>query len=117
MGEIPRERFVPEAKRAVAYVDEDIPIGSGRYIMEPMVLGRLLEAAAVQPGDVALVVGCGTDTRPPSSQNLRQRCLPSSASANFRPGRRRNLQIWRSTTLSSLKAESTEATPIKVRMT
>ena len=60
MGDIPRERFVPAVKCAVAYVDEDIPIGSGRYIMEPMVLGRLLEAAAVQVGDIALVVGCGT---------------------------------------------------------
>ena len=59
MGELPRERFVPAAKRTLAYVDEDIPIGNGRFIMEPMVLGRLLEAAKVQPTDVALVVGCG----------------------------------------------------------
>lgn len=60
MGELPRERFVPEEWQAVAYVDEDIPISNGRNIMEPMVLGRMLEAVAVQISDVVLVVGCGT---------------------------------------------------------
>ena len=60
MGEVPRENFVPEQWQAVAYVDEDIPISEGRNIMEPMVLGRMLEAVAIQNSDVALVVGCGT---------------------------------------------------------
>ena len=41
--DVPRERFVPEAKRGIAYVDEDLPVGGGRYLMEPMVLGRFLQ--------------------------------------------------------------------------
>lgn len=57
---IPRERFVPAGRRAVAYVDEDIEIGRGRFLMEPRVLGRLLQSLAPEPGSVALVVGCGT---------------------------------------------------------
>ncbi len=60
MGEVPRENFVPKQWQAVAYVDEDIPISEGRKIMEPMVLGRMLEAVVIQNSDVALVVGCGT---------------------------------------------------------
>lgn len=60
MGSIPRERFVPEDKAAVAYVDEDLPIGQGRYLMEPMVLGRQLQALAPNADEVALCVGCGT---------------------------------------------------------
>jgi len=60
MATLPRERFVPEAMRSVAYVDEDIPVGRGRFLMEPMVLARLLQLAAVQPGDAALVVGAAT---------------------------------------------------------
>lgn len=60
MSEIPRERFVPEGRTALAYVDEDLPIGSGRYLMEPMVLGRLLQEARPDKDDAALCIGCGT---------------------------------------------------------
>jgi len=56
---IPRERFVPEAHRSIAYVDEDIAIGGSRFLMEPMVLARLLQAAAPQAHETALDVGCG----------------------------------------------------------
>jgi len=56
---VPRERYVPEAKRPIAYVDEDLKITPERYMMEPMVLGRLFEGAAPRAGDVALVVGAG----------------------------------------------------------
>lgn len=60
MSELPRERFLPKPRQGVAYVDEDIPLGDGRYLMEPMVLARLIQAAAVAPGDLALDVGCGS---------------------------------------------------------
>ena len=60
MEEIPRERFVPHAKRGVAYVDEDVEIASGRYLMEPMVLARLLQEADIAAHDMVLDVGCGT---------------------------------------------------------
>lgn len=54
-----RELFVPEPMRGVAYVDEDLPLGGGRYLMQPMVAARLLQAAAVDAKDTALVVGAG----------------------------------------------------------
>ncbi len=57
---IRRELFVPEHLRPVAYIDEDLPLGGGRYLMEPMVAARLLQAAAVERTDTALVVGAGT---------------------------------------------------------
>lgn len=60
MGQVPREKFVPATHRGVAYVDEDIPLGGGRHLMEPMVFARLLETAGVKPTDVVLDVGCGT---------------------------------------------------------
>lgn len=59
-GEVPRELFLPERLRAVAYVDEDLALGAGRYLIEPMVLARLLQAAAIGPEDVVLDIGCGT---------------------------------------------------------
>lgn len=60
MLEVPRELFVPKSLRGVAYVDEDIQIAPGRYLIEPMILGRLLNEAAVRPTDIVLDVGGGT---------------------------------------------------------
>ncbi len=57
---IRRELFVPEHLRSVAYIDEDLPLGRGRYLMEPMVAARLLQAAAVKRTDTALIVGAGS---------------------------------------------------------
>src|SRR5438067_13534084 len=54
-----RELFVPEPLRGVAYVDEDLPLGKGRYLMEPMVAARLLQSAMPDRKDTALVVGAG----------------------------------------------------------
>jgi protein-L-isoaspartate(D-aspartate) O-methyltransferase len=60
LGEIPRELFVPRALQGVAYVDEDIAVAPGRYLMEPMVFARLVQALALTPADLALDVGCAT---------------------------------------------------------
>jgi protein-L-isoaspartate(D-aspartate) O-methyltransferase len=56
---IRRELFVPERLRGVAYVDDDLPLGHGRYLMKPMVAARLLQAAMVDAKDTALVIGAG----------------------------------------------------------
>ena len=57
---VPRERFVPEPMQGIAYVDEDLEIAPGRYLMEPRVLARLLQAATIDADDVVLDVGCAT---------------------------------------------------------
>jgi protein-L-isoaspartate(D-aspartate) O-methyltransferase len=54
-----RELFVPEHLRGVAYIDEDLPLGRGRYLMEPMVAARLLQAMMPGAKETALVVGAG----------------------------------------------------------
>lgn len=58
-AEVPRERFAGAHLGAVAYLDEDLPIGNDRYLMEPMVLARLIQALAIGPDDNVLDVGCG----------------------------------------------------------
>ncbi|MCE2510577.1 MAG: protein-L-isoaspartate O-methyltransferase [Alphaproteobacteria bacterium] len=58
--DVPRERFVPLNLQGVAYIDEDLALGNGRYVMEPMVFGRLMQLAEIKPDDVVLVIGCGT---------------------------------------------------------
>ncbi len=57
---VPRERFVPEALQGIAYIDQDLEVAPGRYLMEPRVLARLLQAAAPQPEDIVLDIGCAT---------------------------------------------------------
>jgi protein-L-isoaspartate(D-aspartate) O-methyltransferase len=59
MRRLKRERFLPASLAPLAYADEDVPLGGGRYLMEPMVLARLLQLASVQEGERALVVGAG----------------------------------------------------------
>jgi len=59
LSRIRRELFVPAPLRAVAYVDDELPVGGARYLMKPIVAARLLQAAAAQPKDVAMVVGAG----------------------------------------------------------
>ena len=56
---IRREAFVPAKLRAVAYLDDDLPLGGGRYLAQPMVTARLLQAAEIGAKDTALVVGAG----------------------------------------------------------
>jgi protein-L-isoaspartate(D-aspartate) O-methyltransferase len=60
MAEVPRERFLPKVLRGVAYADEDLPLPDGSWLIEPRVLARLIQAAAVNPEDVVLVIGCTT---------------------------------------------------------
>lgn len=60
MADIPREEFVPAAYRSVAYVDEDVPLGNNRFMLEPMFLGRLIQAAAPTQNDKILDVGSAT---------------------------------------------------------
>ena len=60
MGSVPREQFVPEAVRPMAYVDRGLPLGGGRFISAPAVLGQLLTQMKAEPGQRALVVGAGT---------------------------------------------------------
>lgn len=59
MSVLPRELFVPKSKRGLAYMDEALPLGHDRYLMEPNLLARLLQAAEIEPGDMALWIGCG----------------------------------------------------------
>src|SRR5690348_14087170 len=59
MRRLPRERFLPSQFASLAYVDEDVPLGGGRYLIEPMVIARLVQLAAARAGERALVVAAG----------------------------------------------------------
>lgn len=56
----PRERFVLPGQEGIAYCDEDLPLGQGRYLMEPLVHARLVSAARPRKDDVVLDIGAAT---------------------------------------------------------
>lgn len=56
---VPREEFVPENQTGICYCDEDIEIAKNRYLMEPSVLARLVQAVEPKLDDVALTIGSG----------------------------------------------------------
>ncbi|MBO9454999.1 protein-L-isoaspartate O-methyltransferase [Paracoccus sp. R12_1] len=56
---IPREEFVPPAKRAVAYSGENLDIGHGRVLLEPRTLAKMVDALDIQPQDLVLDLACG----------------------------------------------------------
>ncbi|MEA3052148.1 MAG: protein-L-isoaspartate(D-aspartate) O-methyltransferase [Sphingomonadales bacterium] len=60
MGEVQRERFVPERRASLAYADALVPLKPGREFNSPMALGRLLTEAAPRAGERALVVAAAT---------------------------------------------------------
>jgi protein-L-isoaspartate(D-aspartate) O-methyltransferase len=63
MLELRRERFVSAAKADLAYLDLDAPVaadGVGRSLLKPMVLAKMVQAAAVREADHILDVGCAT---------------------------------------------------------
>lgn len=60
MGSVPRERFVPEYRAALAYAEALVPLGNGRHLNTPMSLGKLLTEAAPRASDKALIVGAAT---------------------------------------------------------
>ena len=60
LSTLPRDAFVPDACRALAYVDVMLPLGHGEMMLKPVVEGRALQALALQPGDEVLEVGTGS---------------------------------------------------------
>lgn len=64
MLEVPREAFVPERYRPVAYADMQIPLAPGRTILEPRTLARMLDSLDLGPDDLVLDIGAGLGYAP-----------------------------------------------------
>ncbi len=59
-GNIPRELFVPEKLQDIAYHDDDLDIGQGRYLLDPALHAKMVQAAKPRADDVVLDIGCAT---------------------------------------------------------
>lgn len=56
---VPREDFVPAAKRETAYMGENLDLGQGRVLLEPRTLAKMLDVLAISNAELVLDVGCG----------------------------------------------------------
>ena len=59
LATLPREDFVPQIHRTLAYADVEIPLGHGQKMMKPVVEGRMLQALLLQDGEDVLEIGTG----------------------------------------------------------
>lgn len=59
MLEVPREDFVPEARRPVAYIGENVALSTDRWLLEPRTISKLLDALNIQPDELVLNVAAG----------------------------------------------------------
>lgn len=61
---VPRETFVPDGKRGIAYLDLDIDVAADgrtkRHLIKAAVLAKMIQAAAITETDRVLIVGCTT---------------------------------------------------------
>ncbi len=56
---VPRESFVPQAMRAVAYLGEHVPLAPQRVVLDPRVFAKMLDVIAIAADELVLDVGCG----------------------------------------------------------
>ncbi len=60
LSSVPREKFVPEKYRGMAFADMNIPIGDGQVMIQPNVEARMLQALDPLQHEVVLEIGSGT---------------------------------------------------------
>jgi len=60
MMTIPRELFVTDEYKGLAYADIEVPLANGETMLKPTIVGRLLQALAIKPTDTVLEIGTGS---------------------------------------------------------
>lgn len=60
IASVPREQFVPQDYRKLAFADINIPLAQGQVMMSPKVEARLLQALRLNPNDSVLEIGTGS---------------------------------------------------------
>lgn len=60
LAKVPRERFVPEGYRDLAFADAPIALPHGERMLAPKVVGRILQAVQVESGESVLEIGTGS---------------------------------------------------------
>ncbi len=89
---VKREDFVPLAHKALAFVDMEIPLGHGQYMLAPRVEARLLQDAAVQKHEKVLEIGAGSGYLTALLAHQAQRVIALEINPDLAAMARSNLQ-------------------------
>ncbi|MFZ5637548.1 MAG: protein-L-isoaspartate O-methyltransferase family protein [Pseudomonadota bacterium] len=92
LARLPRERFVVEAHRALAYADLALPIGHGEHMMKPVLEGRTLQALSVTSGEDVLEIGAGSGYLSACLGSLARDVVSLELHADLADNARRRLQ-------------------------
>ena len=93
MATVPREEFVPNTYRDLAYADTNIPIGHGQVMLAPKLQGRLLQAVDPGPDDKVMEVGTGSGFLTTCLSRLADSVHSLDIQADFVEEARRRLQV------------------------
>ena len=88
----PRESFVPETDRELAFADTEVPLPHGQCMMAPKVEARLLQELAIQPSEFALEIGTGSGYLAACLGRLAGRVQSVDIFDDLCSGARRNLE-------------------------
>ncbi|KFL25317.1 hypothetical protein JP74_20110 [Devosia sp. 17-2-E-8] len=95
LGQVPRERFVPESRRALAYIDEAIPLlgdAGARYLAPPAPFAKLVQLADIQENERVLEIGAGTGYTTAVLAGLAREVVGVEPNAELATAARDNLQ-------------------------
>jgi len=91
MQDIPRENFVPDQYKNMAYGDYGVPIGNNQEMLKPVLVGRLLQALEIKPDEIVLEVGTGTGYLTACLSRLASYVYSVDINPDFQPQAQRNL--------------------------
>lgn len=91
MGALPRERFVPQEWRLLAYADAELPLAPRRRLAPPKLQGRALQSLLPRPGERVLEIGSGTGYLTACFAALAGRVIGTESDAALAAAARRNL--------------------------
>jgi protein-L-isoaspartate(D-aspartate) O-methyltransferase len=111
MGVVPREEFIVERYRDQAYADHPLPIPLGQTVSQPFIVGRMIEAAAVKPGNRVLEVGAGTGYEAAVLAEMGARVFTMERHAELAALARINLEQMQYANVSVITGDGSEGLP------
>ncbi len=94
LDSVPRERFVPEGLRALAYSDVELPVAQGQLMLAPRVQARLVQDLDLLPEDTVLEIGTGTGYMTALLAKMASRVVSIEMSSDMAAKAKANLQSF-----------------------